>query len=653
MDFFERQDIARKKTGRLIVLFAIAVVLIVCAMNLAAYGIMRVAEPYVRAQRDAAPVLRGDREYPGTLTRENRIWARPEPYIGVTLITLGIIACGSFYKMALLSRGGPAVAQMMGARPIDPDRYPEEKTLQNVVEEMSIASGVPVPQIFVMEEEDAINAFAAGFTTADAVVAVTRGCLTTLTRDELQGVIAHEFSHILNGDMRLNLRLIGILNGILVIALLGYGLLRSIPYMRSGRSDSDRKGNGAQIVLIMAFAGAALVVIGYVGLFFGRLIQAAVSRQREYLADASAVQFTRNPSGLAGALKKIAGMGSTLHTAHAIETAHLFFATGIKVGLTDLLATHPPIVERIKALDPMFDGQAATTTMPPALPRQDVVASGLAGTSQPPPIPAHAVVSAAGQASVRTVHKALEILLAIPDEIQNVAREPFGARVVALALLISDDESVRQKQLQAIQPLIDAATVEEAMRFAPGVERMNRTARVALLDLIQPALRRMSANQLRQFAGAVQAMIEADGRVTLFEYAMYRQLRREMSMADQSKRPAPPRYMSVQPLLNEITTVLSALAYRGKDPAVGAESFRAGMARLGVNEQILAASDYGLGALDPALNRLAEASPGVKRRIVDAAAHAIASDGVIQPDEAEILRALCAALDIPIPPLAA
>jgi hypothetical protein len=218
-------------------------------------------------------------------------------------------------------------------------------------------------------------------------------------------------------------------------------------------------------------------------------------------------------------------------------------------------------------------------------------------------------------------------------------------------LLLSDESSTRERQLHALQPLIDIGTIHEALRFLPAIHELNRMTRIALLDLIQPALRRMSKAQLRQFATAVHGLIEADSRVTLFEYAMYRQLRREVTLVDRVNSPPPVRYMSVQSLMDEIVTVLSALAYRGKEPQAGAESFRAGMARLGASEPVLAANDYGLAALDPALNKLAEASPGVKRRVVDAAAHAIASDGVIEPDEAETLRALCAALDVPVPPL--
>jgi hypothetical protein len=252
---------------------------------------------------------------------------------------------------------------------------------------------------------------------------------------------------------------------------------------------------------------------------------------------------------------------------------------------------------------------------------------------------------------MRSVQAAAEVLSAIPADIQHAARDPFGARVVAMALLLSDDVAARQKQLQTIRGLIDAGTIDEALQFAPIVQRLNRTTRVALLDLMQPALRQISANQLQQFAGAAKALIEADGRVTLFEYAMYRQLRREMVHVDQTARQEPVRYMSVQPVMDEIVTVLSALAFRGKEPAAGAASFRAGLARLDSGNSVQPANDFGLGALDVALNRLAEASPGVKRRIIDAAAHAIAEDGIVQPDEAETLRALCSALDVPVPPL--
>ena len=270
------------------------------------------------------------------------LW-QPDLFLWSTLATLAVILIGSVTKTLELHRGGSAVAEMLDGRLINSNSTDlDERKLLNVVEEMAIASGVPVPQVYVMDNEAGINAFSAGFSTSDAAIGVTRGGMKKLSRDELQGVIGHEFSHILNGDMRLNLRLMGLIFGILCLTVVGRVLLRT-----RGRKNP------------LPLLGLALVIIGWVGVFFGRLIQAAVSRQREFLADASAVQFTRNPGGLAGALKKIGGLasGSQLTSAHALEASHLFFANGMRNSLFGIMATHPPLPERIRALDPSFDGK--------------------------------------------------------------------------------------------------------------------------------------------------------------------------------------------------------------------------------------------------------------------------------------------------------
>src|SRR5690606_28971990 len=249
-------------------------------------------------------------------------------------------------------QGGSVVAGLLGGLPVNPATDdPDERRLVNVVEEMAIASGVPVPAIYVLPGEESINAFAAGYGVHDAAVAVTRGALKHLTRDELQGVIAHEFSHILNGDMRLNIRLIGLLHGLLLLALIGRVLLRS-----GGRSRGRRKEKGGSVQV--ALIGLGLVLLGYIGVFFGKLIKAAASRQREYLADAAAVQFTRNPEGIAGALKKIGALGAGSRIVHprAEELSHLYFASGLRSSFAGLFATHPPLVERIRRIDPSFSG---------------------------------------------------------------------------------------------------------------------------------------------------------------------------------------------------------------------------------------------------------------------------------------------------------
>ena len=329
MDFFQHQEVARRSTRRLIFLFALAVLCVVVAVNIVGAAI-----------------------YFSFVVPAGRAWVPASLpngfFLTNTIVVLGLIGGGTVVEMSALSSGGDAVAKMVGARPVDPSTHDLlDRRLLNVVEEMAIAAGIPVPRVFVMDDENTINAFAAGHSINDAVIAVTRGTLTRLNRDELQGVVAHEFSHVLNGDMRLNMRLIGVLFGLMVVAMAGRFLLEIAGRTRGG---SGRGSGGVLAALFLA--GITLWVLGYIGVFFGRLIKAAVSRQREFLADAAAVQFTRNPEGLSGALNKIAEHGSALATAHAPEAAHFFFANGLGGFTAGLLSTHPPIEERIRRLAP-------------------------------------------------------------------------------------------------------------------------------------------------------------------------------------------------------------------------------------------------------------------------------------------------------------
>ncbi len=336
-NFFDQQDAARRRTGLLIFYFGLAVVAIITSVYLAVTALF---------------FATGQQQHGGALFDPARLAA-------VATIVGLVVVLGSLYKIIALQEGGAAVARLLGGRLIDPgSSVPGERKLLNVVEEMALASGTPVPPVYVLDNEAGINAFAAGFTPRDAVVSVSRGCMDHLTRDELQGVVAHEFSHLLNGDMRLNLRVMGLLHGILLIALIGEIVIRLAGNSSSSsRSESDRDSKGSS-GLAFFLLGLALLVIGWAGVFFGRLIKCAISRQREFLADASAVQFTRNPDGIAGALKKIGGLaqGSRIESPHAEEACHLFFSMGVP-ALSSLLATHPPLVERIRRIDPSFDGQ--------------------------------------------------------------------------------------------------------------------------------------------------------------------------------------------------------------------------------------------------------------------------------------------------------
>ena len=335
MDFFAQQEKTRKKTKWLVIYFILAVAAMIVAIYIASLLIFSGVQLHQHRFNDEQPQF--------------DLW-NPQIFLGVALGTIAVILIGSSYKTMALAAGGSAVSEMMGARLVSANTTdPDERKLLNVVEEMAIASGVPVPQVYVMDDENGINAFAAGHKPGDATVTVTRGCMKLLSRDELQGVIGHEFSHILNGDMRLNLRLMGTIFGILCLAIIGRILLQT------ARGGGRSRGQNPLPIL-----GLALLIIGYIGVFFGRLIQAAVSRQREFLADASSVQFTRNPNGITGALKKIGGLGengSRLAHARSEELSHMFFSNGISEAFIGLLETHPPLDERIRAFDPNFDGK--------------------------------------------------------------------------------------------------------------------------------------------------------------------------------------------------------------------------------------------------------------------------------------------------------
>ena len=360
MNFFEHQDHARRQTGRMILLFILAVIVIVVAVNLSVSAIL-ISTDRPRAEN----VI----DYLSSIN--------PVIYIVVSLLTLAIIGLGTMVRMAQLAKGGKAVAELVGARLITCDTSDlKEKMLLNVVEEMAIASGTAAPRVYVMDEERSINAFAAGYSPNEAIIAVTKGTLDILNRDELQGVIAHEFSHILNGDMRLNIRLLGVLNGILIIGTIGMYILRGLG---RGRVRSNRdEGKG---IAVMFLIGLSLAIIGYAGVFFGRLIKSAVSRQREYLADASAVQFTRNPTGIGGALKKIlfGTNGSLVTNRHSEELSHMFFSQGIKLSfLSNLFSTHPPLEERIKRIDPSFNPRTRKAQEMKAEPGESAPVTGMA-----------------------------------------------------------------------------------------------------------------------------------------------------------------------------------------------------------------------------------------------------------------------------------
>lgn len=623
MDFFEHQDAARRRTAWLVVFFGLAVAAIV----LAVYAVV------------AALV--------------SRPWD-PLLFAAVSAATVTVIAAGSLYRLAQLRAGGETVALELGGRRVDPRTADlAERRLLNVVEEMALASGTPVPPVYVLDHEAGINAFAAGHEPASAVIGVSRGSLVYLTRDELQGVVAHEFSHILNGDMRLNLRLVGVLHGILLLAVIGYYLLR---VGGAPRRSSKKGGEAATIALL----GLALLIIGYVGVFFAKLIRCAVSRQREYLADAAAVQFTRYPAGIAGALKKIGGLEeqSRIRDPHAEEMSHLFFADAFAGAWLNWLATHPPLAERIQRLDPTFDGRFPRTT--PLV--EEVATVPQAAVPQPPPAPPvhprrRALVPAALAAQSGTVTPehlahAAAVMQQMPPALLEAMAEPHGARAVIYALLLDAQPAIRQRQLQSLQAAGDEFAYRQTCQVLSTVDALSEEARLPLADRTIPALKQLSPSQYAEFRRCFRALAQADGRLNLFEYTLQAMALRVLDIHFGLAKPGRPQYYGLRGLREPLATVLSTLARAGHQTADQAQqAFEVGAAQTGQKMALRPEEQCTLREFDTALAELRLAAPKVKRQILAACAACVAADGTVAPREGELLRAIAATLDCPVPPL--
>jgi Zn-dependent protease with chaperone function len=635
MDFFDRQDKARRNTGKLVTYFALAVVFLI----LTVYGVF---------------IL---------VFSRNDLW-NPQILLWVSIGVLAVIGIGSLTKTAELSRGGSAVAEMLGGELLNPNTtHPDEQKLLNIVEEMALASGMQVPAVYLMRQESGINAFAAGHTTNDAAIGVTQGCIQLLNRDELQGVIAHEFSHILNGDMRLNVRLIGIIFGIMCLAVIGRVLL----YVRG----SSRDRNPLPLI------GLALILIGGIGVFFGRLIQAAVSRQREFLADAAAVQFTRNPDGIGGALKKIGGLtqGSVMQSAHAAEAGHLFFGNGLKMSFGGAFATHPPLTRRIKAIDPNFDGVYPAITQPEPTPEPSPTTARRRGGVFPFPFPesgpsrmvapsnvvgaaiaAQAILPNAGAPSTVHLKRAAEIRNALSERLLDAVHDAMGASATIYALLLSEDDSVRGRQLAFLDQEAGNPMRMEMLRLEHEIRSLPQDNRLPLIDLSIAGLRELSPKQYFQFKKVVDGLVRMDGSISLFEYALQNVVLHHL---EPQFEPPPKKiieFYSFKPLVGDATVLLSALAYVGQDnPEEAQAAFNRGAALVmrATRSQVpvLDRSKCTLERVDAALKRLCRAVPQIKRNVLNACAQTVAADGKLEPREAELLRAIAATLDCPLPPI--
>jgi Zn-dependent protease with chaperone function len=639
VDFFARQEQSRRTSRALVAIFLVAFIVVALATTV-------VVTAGLRLYTENNSLFLGTENWREWLVGHGGL------VVGIALGAFGLMALASVYRAATLARGGGAVARALGATRVSGDGNDAlQRRLVNVVEEMALASGLPVPEIYVLEQESAINAFAAGLTSADAAITVTRGALERLTRSELQGVVAHEFSHILNGDMRLNQQLIGLSFGILVLSLMGRWLLRSVRYAR------PRRGRNSGGVAAALAIGLALMVIGGIGVLLSRLIKAGVSRQRERLADASAVQFTREPEGLAGALKKIGGHSSRIVSVDTEEVAHMLFE-GRSRALRGWFATHPPLIERIRALEPSFDPRDLPTSaepLPPTAEETERAASAglVAGTATPasasPLERAGEIAAPAG----RALHEAL------PDEVLHAARSREGSLLLVVALALSSEAATRRKQLAFVEQQLGASRAELCRRLLGELERTTAEIRLPVLELALPALRQRPREQLAYVVELTTRVQALETSPSLFDFVLMRLVKAYLRDVP-GVEPAPRRADRALDPRAAVRALLATVAAFGSEQAGAARAaYAAGIASVGWTvepgdptfEPPAALRD--LERLDSALAALGALRPREKQRVLRGVSAAIRADSVTATEERELFRVIAVALDCPMPPDAA
>jgi len=653
MNFFEAQDSARRSTTLLVILFLLAIVLLLALSNFIVFEF----QYFLKYETLTLSLSQLELVFDSNLS------------VLISAAIIGFICLGSLYKLVQLSSGGSVIAQHLGGVIVPRSSSdPLHKKILNVVEEMAIASGVPVPQVYILNEQG-INAFAAGWKTTNAVIGITQGALERLTRDELQGVIAHEFSHIFNGDMRLNIRLIAILHGILMIGMLGRMILRSMRYVRTSRSNKD-----ARAVMLIFGIGAALMIVGYSGTFFGNWIKSLISRQREYLADASAVQFTRSSEGIANSLKKIGGAipGSALLAASVDEYSHAYFALGDNRLSLFSFSTHPPLKKRILRIQPKWDGKYFFDERKPLREidsekqeeaerkRKKAFATSIAagagmGVSLNDAMNA---LDNIGDVSMEQVDAAHVWHKQLPEVIRAHAENPYGAQALILAMLLHEDTDIESQQYDVMRNVIGELHTKNVKQIQQAITELARTQTLPLIDLALPTLREMTVEQYQRFKLCVQKLVSADKKVDLREWIIQRVVVQHLDEQYGVRKKPVAKYFVLGSAKYSSELILSLLAYleHGNQDQDGEN--RAQRAFDGAKRSVgagaltmLPKSAVSLDSLNTAMNELEFLKAPIKKRFLQACVSCISHDGKVTIQAYELTRAIASCLDCPMPPV--
>ena len=639
MNFFEHQDSARQKTRVLVGYFLLAIFVIVVAVNAAGFATWLFTLKVYQVENSTW----------GQLVSQ---WWQTDANLITIGTTLSLILLGSALQWFNLSGGGPSVAKMVSARSVSSIKHNEKITqFTHVVEEMSIASGTPVPQLYVMERESGINAFVAGYQIEDTVMVVTQGLLDNLDRNEIQAVTAHEFSHIFNGDMRLNMRLISLLSGILMIGQFGRFLMHA--GARSSRSYRSNKNSGGLPLII---GGLVIWLIGSIGVFFGRLIKSAVSRQREFLADASAVQFTRNPDALASALNKILEHSSVLHSRHAEDMSHLCIGSASNQNsLFGNLATHPPLIDRITRIAPSFltrikhaKKHDEVFNKEPYSQSNMATSSFNAGISAGALLTSEAIISGVGQSQNAHLQVAKQLHQQIPDTLKTLLHQSTGAKSFSIALILREIKN--PDELEKAIAMTDSYDRLPVTELLPWVRNMPVNLRLPCIDICMPTLKQLEHPQRHSFIKVIESLAKLDKNINTTEWLVISQLRTHLLTNKVIRKTS--SIGSLKAVNKEIQTLLSALVFTDSDLAQATQSYKTAIASFDLKNGWLMSRDaVGYTEISTALWRLKELNYLLKRPLLQACADIVLTDALLSTEEYELLRVISDTLGCPLPPL--
>jgi Zn-dependent protease with chaperone function len=644
LDFFEQQERARRTSRWLVVWYLLAAASVVasyCVVAALVYAFLVLWGANLPLRGGAEAI-----EWRGLFGTYFWVLARvpAQLYYLVGGVVGGFVLAMSAYRVWQLSDGGIVIAHMMGARYVEPGNCtPSERRLLNVVEEMSIASRIALPPVYVLDRETGINALVAGYDPNQAVIIATQGAVQKLSRDELQGIMGHEFSHILNGDMALNLRLVGILAGLTRIGEIGEQMV----YRAAEQNKNlvrEKRGEGA----IEAVVGLLIAFIGFPGTFAASAIKAAVSRQRELLADAASVQFTRNPDALAGALDSIQALRThtTVGALYTEEFSHMFFAPA--VGKWWGFPTHPPVEERILHAHPRFvqgDYRAKRHGT-----RSEVAVLDGAGnvvkTVRAVPLEGVALAAAMAEKAAKPVDYTARLLGRLPERLRQALRRADEAEAAMFALALEQEPGTQHAELKFIGERRGDKAQKKVLDLYVYTSALARHHMLTLAELAVPAIKEQPQKARDAFLADLRALVEVDRRMTLREFVLVTLLHQRLR--EGAGQPIHARFSKIEEVSADVQAVVSLIALGSKGGAQAAFAKGAAVLKLGWTAP-LGKDALNTVKLGESLERLRHLTGMAKPGILKACMETATADGVMRLPEAEMVRMVAATLDCPVP----